>query len=379
VGTADGTVVGTTKVVDNGANNERYNLVVLGDGFRSTEQSAYEAAVSALVAKLQAAAPFDAVWSNINVHRVDVHSNQSGADDPTTCSGGTGATANTYFDAAFCNNNIRRLLVVNDSLVLSTAGAQVPEWHAILVVVNSTIYGGSGGQVAVYSLASGADEIALHELGHSAFGLADEYEYYAGCQSGETDRNNHPGGEPSEPNVTTNTDRATLKWRHLVNASTPLPTTANANCSQCDTQAEPAPVGRVGLFEGARYYHCKAYRPVFDCRMRTLGRPFCPVCQERIRERITMGRRSGNCFIATAVYRDQFHPDVAALRAFRDAHLAEGAPWRRVMIAVVAVYRRVGPPLARLVARHPAVSRAIRQSVLRPLVAVLRARVRSRT
>jgi hypothetical protein len=37
-----------------------------------------------------------------------------------------------------------------------------------------------------------ASEIAIHEMGHSAFGLADEYE------NGGTAR----GTEPSEPNVT---------------------------------------------------------------------------------------------------------------------------------------------------------------------------------
>ena len=48
-------------------------------------------------------------------------------------------------------------------------------------VVNSTIYGGSGGSVGTYSLAGGATEIAIHEMGHTAFGLADEYPYYAGA------------------------------------------------------------------------------------------------------------------------------------------------------------------------------------------------------
>jgi hypothetical protein len=376
LGTSDGTVVGTTKVVDHGANNERYNVVILGDGFRSAEQTAYENAVTALASKLQATAPFDALWNSINVQRVDVHSDQSGADDPAAC-GGPGTTANTYFDAAFCNNNIRRLLTVDAGLVLSTAGAQVPEWHAIIVVVNSTVYGGSGGQVAVYSLAAGADEIAIHEMGHSAFGLADEYEYYAGCSSGETDHNNHPGGEPGEPNVTVNSDRTTLKWRHLLAASTAIPTTSNADCTKCDTQAEPAPAGRVGLFEGAVYYHCGAYRPVFDCRMRSLGRPFCPVCQERIRERVTAGKRAGSCFVATAVYGDPSHEDVVALRAFRDRHLTEGARGRRAMSVIVALYRQLGPPLARLVEGRRPVATALRRLLLHPLAAALRERTRA--
>lgn len=367
MGSSDGTVVGTTKVVDHGANGERWNLVLLGDGFQAGEQAAYESATTDLVNTLQATPPFDAVWSNVNVHRVDVHSTDSGADDPAACSGGTGATADTFFDATFCTNGIRRLLVVDDALVLSTVAGQVPEWHAILVVVNSTIYGGSGGQAATYSLAAGADQIALHELGHSAFGLADEYEYYQGCASGETDRDNHPGPEPTEPNVTTNSDRATLKWRHLVDTATPIPTTENADCSQCDTQSEPAPAGRVGLFEGAHYHHCGAYRPVFDCKMRTLTQPFCPVCQARIRERVTMGGPSGTCFVATAVYDDPWHPDVVALRAFRDRMLASRGPSRLSMRAVTWVYDRVGPALAAAVGRRPAIAAGLRRRVLGPL------------
>jgi hypothetical protein len=46
----------------------------------------------------------------------------------------------------------------------------------IMVMVNTTEYGGSGGDVATFSLAAGAQEIGLHEMGHTAFGFADEYE-----------------------------------------------------------------------------------------------------------------------------------------------------------------------------------------------------------
>ena len=149
-----------------------------------------------------------------------------------------------------------------------------------LVIVNSPLYGGSGGAVATFSTHASAAEIALHEMGHTAFGLADEYESYAGCASGETDHNNYVGGEPVEPNVTLNTNRNTIKWKSaLTSPADALPTTVNANCAQCDTQANPKPAGYVGAYTGARYYHCGCYRPAYDCRMRTLGQPFCAVCQ----------------------------------------------------------------------------------------------------
>ena len=278
--TADGRVLGTTAVVDNGPANRRWNLVVLGDGFQEGQRGEYATAVQQLVGRLFATPPFDQLSRAVNVHRVDVASTDSGADDPIAC-GGTGAAPRTYFDASFCTAGIQRLLVVDNLTAFTVAGEAVPQWNMILVVVNSTVYGGSGGGVAVYSLAGGAEEIAIHEMGHTAFGLADEYEFFAGCGV-DTDRNNHPAFEPPEPNVTTDPDPTRLKWRDLVLPGTPLPTTSNADCTQCDPQPNPLSPDTVGAYEGARYYHCGAYRPQFDCKMRALGPPFCAVCQRRI-------------------------------------------------------------------------------------------------
>jgi hypothetical protein len=279
--TSDGTVVGTTQIVNAGPASQRWNVVVMGDGYRSADLPQFAADAQAFANTLLSTPPFDTLLGAINVFRVDVASTDAGADDPAAC-GGSGAAPRTYFDASFCTSGIRRLLVVNNTTAFNVANAQVPQWHVIVVIVNSTVYGGSGGAVAVYSLAAGANEIALHELGHTAFGLADEYEYWAGCGV-DTDRDYHPASEPAQPNVTINTTRATLKWGALVQAATPIPTTHNANCAVCDPQASPVPAGTVGLFEGAHYYHCGAFRPEFNCRMRALGLPFCAVCRERIR------------------------------------------------------------------------------------------------
>jgi hypothetical protein len=285
MGASDGRVLGTTRIVDNGDVSERWNLVIVSEGYREAELPRFAADAQSFVDTLAATPPFDGLMSAINVHRVDVASTDSGADDPKACKG-TGATPATFFDASFCNSGIQRLLVVDDLAVFNVINAEVPEWHMILVIVNSMVYGGSGGQVAVFSLAAGANEIALHEMGHTAFGLADEYEYFAGCGK-ETDRDRHPALEPAEPNVTINSNRATIKWASLIDAATPVPTTSNPNCALCDPQPSSVPPGVVGAFEGAHYHHCGAFRPAFDCRMRALGQPFCPVCQQRIRETLS--------------------------------------------------------------------------------------------
>jgi hypothetical protein len=195
--------------------------------------------------------------------------------------GGTGASPRTFFDASFCSvgpGGVRldRLLTVDAARVLSTASAQVPLRHQVLCIVNSAKYGGSGGALAVTSTHPSAAEIAIHELGHSAFGLADEY---GGDGTGT------PAGEPAEPNVTRVTDRATNKWRTLVAAGTPMPSRCNTACSGsgCVPPASPPPPGAVGTYEGGIYSDCATYRPLPDCYMRTLGSPFCPVCVRTIR------------------------------------------------------------------------------------------------
>jgi hypothetical protein len=283
----DGAVVGTTQIINNGPSARRWNLVILGDGYQTSELPGFATDAQNFVTSLFATPPFDSMQSAINVFRVDVQSTDSGADDPAAC-GGSGATPATYFDSSFCNNGAARLLVGNAATAITVASAQVPQWSQVMLIVNSAKYGGSGGQIAVFSTEASAAEIGIHEMGHSAFGLADEYQLYLGCGI-DTDRNTHPAGEPAQPNVTVASTAATIKWRDLIDPSTTVPTTSNPDCSLCDPRTtSPVAAGTVGAFEGAHYYHCGAFRPEFNCKMRTLGLPFCAVCQRRIRETLSV-------------------------------------------------------------------------------------------
>ena len=284
---SDGSIAGQAKVVDNGPNSERYNIVILGDGYRQAELAQFATDVDTFVALMKSTAPYDRLWSAINVHRVDVASTESGAADPKSCgdgSTGQNLAPKTYFDSTFCGGGqIRRLLTCDATLAQSTAQARVPEVHMTMVIVNASEYGGSGGRVATFSTNASAAEIGLHEMGHTAFAFADEYATYQGCGSGETGHDRYTASEPVEPNVTATTDPDRIKWRaSLTQVEDGLPTTKNADCSDCDKQANPKDDGYVGAYEGARYFHCGCYRPAFDCRMRTLGTPVCGVCQQVI-------------------------------------------------------------------------------------------------
>lgn len=179
---------------------------------------------------------------------------------------------------------MRWSLFVDALLVIQTVNVEVPAWHSILVMVNSPIDGGgASGKIGVFSLDSAAEEAALHELGH-VFGLADEY---GDLKEDKFDVNldMHPPDEPCEPNVTIKSDRNLIKWRDLIDSTTAIPTMCNPACPKCDGTPSPVPPeGTVGAFEGAHYYHCGAYRPEHNCKMRNLGHPFCAVCERFIEQ-----------------------------------------------------------------------------------------------
>lgn len=278
MGANDGLVLGSAKIVDGGPDSLKWNLVILGDGYRHSEMHRFRQHAQDFVNELRSTPPFGDLFKGINVHRVDVASDESGADDPG-CGGGLPTAAKTYFDCTFCSvfagKPLERLLTIDVALALSVATKYVPLRHQVLCIVNSTKYGGSGGVISTCSVAPQANQIAIHELGHSAFALADEY----GGNGAAT-----PPGEPSAPNVTRNTDRHTNKWRAFVASSTPMPTECNPSCSpsNCQPPSVPAVASAIGTYEGAIYSNCSTYRPLHTCYMRDYG-PFCPVCADVIK------------------------------------------------------------------------------------------------
>lgn len=299
----DGTVLGATKIVDNGPDYSKYTIGLLSEGYTAAEMPQWESDAQLFVDYLFGQGPFSdgqAPFSDpdlrcaINIYRIDVTSDESGADNPKCGGTARGTKAKAYFDATFCaSEDVRRTMSFETGIAGLVLQSQVPLWRMGVVVVNSSVEGGSGGAIPIVSTFEGWPSAAVHELGHSAFGLADEYEFYSDCTT-EEGHDVHVGLEPIEPNVTAffglppgvPPTLPLLKWGSLVDPATPIPTTTNPDpdCTTCD-QREDNPVadGTVGAFEGARYYHCRAYRPEFDCRMRHSSQPFCAVCLDVIR------------------------------------------------------------------------------------------------
>ncbi len=251
-------------IINNGSPQNRVDIAILGDGYTAAELPQYQADVQQFMQGVFAQETYFEYQRYYNVHRVDVISNESGADHPERT---PQVFVDTAFDATYNCSNIPRLICVNTTKVNQVIAASLPANHfdVILVLVNDAEYGGSGGSVAVASKNASAVELILHEVGHSFGLLADEY-------SGSGPLCN-PNVEPSEPNATRQTQRASIKWNAWINAATPIPTTTMTN-------------GIPGLYEGSRYCDTGLYRPTTNNKMRTLGVPFEQINNEQQTKRI---------------------------------------------------------------------------------------------
>lgn len=265
-----------------GSPANRLDVLFIGDGYRVEDAALFTANANQVADQFFGITPYSDYRSHANVAMVTVTSAEAGADHPTydpSCPSGSstccsdpimqgdplnGTFVNTALDATFCTFNIHRALTVNVSKALAAASAY-PDWDEIIVLVNDTTYGGTGGTVSTVSMNVNAVEVARHEMGHSFSRLADEYDSpfpgYPACSD--------ITGPACQANVTDRTTRETIKWNPWIAPSTPVPTPETAQYASV-----------VGLFEGARYLPTGMYRPKLDCEMRALFRPFCEVCRQ---------------------------------------------------------------------------------------------------
>jgi len=261
---AAGLVVETLQT--SGTPGNRINLALLGDGYRAQDQDKLAKDARAFLTTFQKAAPYSNYAAFFNVKLVHLVSNEDGAANGMH---GFGVTRDTALGAAFQNANPPgmapdyRLLVVDNARAQAVVMANAPECSLVLVLVNDTNYGGSGGALSVFSANPSSAAIALHEFGHTFGGLADEY------TCGETGA--LPGSFETYPNVTTRMTLPELKWAGWIPPGVPLPT-------PCTWLYAAGP----GLFEGGYYHDTGVYRPRETCRMRALADPFCEVCSEAI-------------------------------------------------------------------------------------------------
>lgn len=251
-------------LVSNGPPELRVNVVVLAEGYTAAQEFAFTNRAKSVFAQMMNVSPYREYSNHFNAFAIFAPSAQAGSDHPAQ-----GTYRDTYFNSSYGVGALERLITIppnnwNSNFadgrgkVFALLAEMMPQYDIPLLLVNDTEYGGSGGVPAIASINDFSDELALHEIGHSFAGLADEY---------EDDLSGYPDVEAA--NTTKETRREFVKWRSWIAPGTPVPT------------PEQSPyLNVVGLFEGAYFHSTGWYRPKFDCRMRNLSVPFCEVCRE---------------------------------------------------------------------------------------------------
>jgi hypothetical protein len=268
-----------TSLVNNGSISSRFDIVFIGDGFKASEQGAFNSAVASAVVALQTTPPYSNNMCSFNIWRVNVVSPETGVDHP-----GHNIFVNTALDCSFSNGstpNAERCVYSNSPAKCYAAAGNAPGVDAVFVLLNDQQGGGCANGftgIVCSSIPPGFENIITHELGHKIGSLADEYSCYL-C-NGTDDNRNYIGVEPSAVNLTANRNRSTTKWAALINTSTTIPT------------IDDTPSGITGLWEGGAYYGLGIFRPQSNCMMRN-NSPMCTVCMNEMNR--TFSRFQDGC------------------------------------------------------------------------------------
>ncbi|WP_292352981.1 M64 family metallopeptidase [Methanomethylovorans sp. PtaU1.Bin093] len=269
-------------LIDNKNSSPKLTLAVVGDGFDEAYLDKYKSWVQdELIGGVFDRDIMKECRSAFNVIRIDLVSIHSGVSQKRYDEHGTPNDPNDdniasetfrwtrlgyLYSGSWAHCWLEPKSTTNAAL-LKVLKRFCPNYDFVLIVLNENGPGGcGGGGRQVVTLGEDWSTI-VHEFGHGMFGLNDEYQ-----RPGKT----FTGSSWSGPNCSVNADRATLKWADLVDANTPLPTTATPSGWNDNTD--------VGAFEGCGTYEKGLYRPVKECRMRSNTPPFCPVCSRVIRQ-----------------------------------------------------------------------------------------------
>ncbi len=250
----------TNKLHYRGNHNEKLDIVILPDGYTKNEMRKFKKDCMRFIDYFFEVEPFKTHEDKVNFWSVEAFSEESGTDMPRQ-----NIWKNTVLNTHFNTFNHERYLTTQDIETVRDLAAYVP-YDQIYILVNTEKYGG-GGIFNYYNLCSAdhplSGRVFTHEFGHAFAALADEYEY--GYDKAEELYD--MSVEPWQVNIT-NLVNFDTKWKHLVDANTPVP-----------TPDMPQYKNKVGAFEGAGYVKKGIYRPVQDCKMRSNKLDyFCPVC-----------------------------------------------------------------------------------------------------
>jgi hypothetical protein len=239
----------------------KLDMLVVGEGYRREDLTRFHEDADRLVRSLKTVDAFEKHWSKINIVRQDIVSRDTGIADPAKKTDPV-----TAFEMSFGvdGTSIPRRCVISDSKVQAKIlSALEPVKKATkadvtIFLVNVDEYGGCAlpwFRTVTATRNEHSPFIVAHELGHTLFGLDDEY------GGRECSRKDHG------PNVSKKLDA--LPWKDMLTVSK-VP------------NASGSPAGTIGAFDGAGRCDHGVYRPTETCLMRDVRGEMCAVCAKQV-------------------------------------------------------------------------------------------------
>ncbi|WP_342087562.1 M64 family metallopeptidase [Dyadobacter sp. OTU695] len=229
--------------------DNRINVVILGDGFTQQELPKFAAEAKKFADFFLGYDPYVHYRNHFNFFAIRTPSAESGVTNPGTAPDAYKdqpvETKNTFFGCSFGTAIHRLVEVKKDDVLQNLLATQFPMYDLVVVLVNTTFYGGSGGSISVHTLHNQANTIGVHEIGHTFSHLNDEY--WAG-----------PGYGREAPNMTQESSAVRVRWKNWLNES------------------------NIGIYKhgdtgDAALWHKPANG---TCLMEYLNQEFCAVCRE---------------------------------------------------------------------------------------------------
>lgn len=238
-----------TTLKSSGISSKRVDIALIAEGYTAAERGKFLSDSQNFINYLFSPAnknntdPFFSYSNFFNVHAAFTASAQSGYDTATV-------SVNTAFDAKAYLDDGR--LVYGDSNKVSAfvnSLLQPNQQDIVIVLVNSSKYGGAGGNIAWTTAGNPLSyEIALHEIGHSFAGLQDEY--IDGAIASQ-----YPlSALSTSVHVAATSNLAQVPWKEWVGFSDGL--------------------GAIGAYEGGYYRSTGVWRATENSKMLTLNTAF---------------------------------------------------------------------------------------------------------
>lgn len=239
-------------LLNSGSSANRVDIAIVAEGYTQAERDKFIADANTFLktflgsenARLNS--PFSNYNGFFNANALFFASQQSGTDQPNN-----GTYVNTYFNSTQHGSDGRLLYGDSGSVVIEVGRALPANAHELIIVlVNTPLYGGAGGEIAWASAGnSAASELALHEIGHSFAGLQDEYVDSTVAASFPLDASDF------------------LNSAHVTDSLNRIPWSAWMGYNDGE-------LGVVGTYQGGYYRSTGVWRATQNSKMLSLGVPF---------------------------------------------------------------------------------------------------------